>query len=41
MLNDMTERNLEMWKSMQARMIQGASVPKAQERPAAKNAEKK
>lgn len=41
MLNDMTERNLELWKSMQARMIQGASTPKAPERPAVKNAEKK
>jgi polyhydroxyalkanoate synthesis repressor PhaR len=42
MLNDMTERNLEMWKTMQARMMQGANLPKAPERPAApKTGEKK
>jgi polyhydroxyalkanoate synthesis repressor PhaR len=41
MLNEMTERNLEIWKTMQARMMQGASLHKAPERPAAKTGEKK
>jgi polyhydroxyalkanoate synthesis repressor PhaR len=41
MLNEMTERNLEIWKTMQARMMQGANLPKAPERPAAKTGEKK
>lgn len=41
MLNEMTERNLEIWKTMQARMMQGANLPKSPERPAAKTGEKK
>jgi polyhydroxyalkanoate synthesis repressor PhaR len=41
MLNDMTERNLEIWKSMQARMMQGTAPPKSTDRPAPKPAEKK
>lgn len=41
MLNDMTERNLEIWKTMQARMMQGAAPPKPTDRPAPKPAEKK
>jgi polyhydroxyalkanoate synthesis repressor PhaR len=41
MLNDLTERNLDIWKTMQARLLQGAVPPKPAERPAPKAGEKK
>jgi polyhydroxyalkanoate synthesis repressor PhaR len=41
MLNDLTERNLDIWKTMQARLLQGAAPPKTAERPAPKAGEKK
>jgi polyhydroxyalkanoate synthesis repressor PhaR len=41
MLNDLTERNLDIWKTMQARMLQGTTPPKPAERPTAKPGEKK
>jgi polyhydroxyalkanoate synthesis repressor PhaR len=42
MLNDLTERNLDIWKNMQRGLLQGANPPKPQDKPAAsKTAEKK
>lgn len=41
MLNDLTERNLDIWKTMQSRLLQGAVPPKPAERPPAKAGEKK
>ncbi|MCE3003811.1 MAG: polyhydroxyalkanoate synthesis repressor PhaR [Xanthomonadaceae bacterium] len=41
MLNEMTERNLEIWKTTQARMMQGTNLPKPPERPAAPKAGEK
>jgi polyhydroxyalkanoate synthesis repressor PhaR len=46
MLNDLTERNLDIWKNMQSRLLSGVNqqppAPKPQDKPAsAKTAEKK
>ncbi len=41
MLNELTERNLDVWKTMQARMLQGTPPPKASDKPAPKQADKK